>query len=183
MNISAGKKLANLFGTFLKIGAFTFGGGYAMIPLIQREAVERNGWISEEDILEIIAIAESTPGPIAINSATFVGYKRGKVLGGIVASLGVVTVPLIIITIIAAVLQNLMEYPLVQHIFAGVRVAVAALMTVTIVRLIKKAAKDWISCAIVIVAFLLLTVVGLDSVWLVLIAAAFGILVGRWKKA
>ena len=104
-------------------------------------------------------------------------------MGGIVASLGVVTVPIVIITVIAAVLQNLMAYPLVQHIFAGVRVAVAALMTVTIVRLIKKAAKDWISWAIVIVAFLLLTVVNLDSVWLVLIAAAFGILAGRWKKA
>ena len=99
------------------------------------------------------------------------------------ASLGVITVPLILITVIAAVLQNLMDYPLVQHIFAGVRVAVAALMTVTIVRLIKKAAKDWISWAIVIVGFLLLTVVRLDSVWLVLIAAAFGILMGRWKKA
>ena len=104
-------------------------------------------------------------------------------MGGIVASLGVVTVPLIIITIIAAVLQNLMAYPLVQHIFAGVRVAVAALMTVTIIRLIKKAAKDPISWGIVIVSFLLLAVVGLDSVWLVLIAAAFGILVGRWRKA
>ena len=111
------------------------------------------------------------------------GYKQAKVLGGIVASLGVVTVPLLIITVITAVLQNLMDYPLVQHIFAGVRVAVAALMTVTIVRLIKKAVKDWISGAIVIVAFLLLTVVGLDSVWLVLIAAVFGILFGRWKKA
>ena len=88
-----------------------------------------------------------------------------------------------LITVVAAVLQNLMDYPLVQHIFAGVRVAVAALMTVTIVRLIKKAAKDWISWAIVIVGFLLLTVLKLDSVWLVLIAAVFGILVGRWKKA
>ena len=154
-----------------------------MLPLLMRELVDKKKWCTEEEVLDYFSLAQCTPGVIAINSATFVGYKRGKVPGGIVASLGVVTVPLIIITVIAAVLQNLMDYPLVQHIFAGVRVAVAALMTVTIVRLIKKAAKDRISWAIVIAAFLLLTVVGLDSVWLVLIAAAFGIVAGRWKKA
>ena len=159
--------MLELYTTFMKIGAVMFGGGYSMLPLLMRELVDNKKWCTEEEVLDYFSLAQCTPGVIAINSATFVGYKRGKVLGGIVASLGVVTVPLIIITIIAAVLQNLMEYPL----------------TVTIVRLIKKAAKDWISWGIVIVAFLLLTVVGLDSVWLVLIAAAFGILVGRWKKA
>ena len=174
--------MMELYFTFMKIGAVMFGGGYSMLPLLIRELVDNKKWCTEE-VLHYFSLAQCTPGVIAINSATFVGYKRGKVLGGIVASLGVVTVPLFIITIIAAVLQNLMGYPLVQHIFAGVRVAVAALMTVTIVRLIKKAAKDWLSWAIVIVSFLLLTAVGLDSVWLVLIAAAFGILVGRWRKA
>ena len=177
------KTLWQLFAAFMRVGALTFGGGYAMIPILEREIVDKHGWATEEELMDYYAVGQCTPGVIAINSATFVGYKRGKVLGGIVASLGVVTVPLIVITIIAAVLQNLMSYPLVQHIFAGVRVAVAALMTVTIVRLIKKAAKDWVSWAIVIVSFLLLTVVGLDSVWLVLLAAAFGILFGRWKKA
>ena len=172
-----------LYITFVKIGAVMFGGGYSMLPLLVRELVDRKKWCTEEEVLDYFSLAQCTPGVIAINSATFVGYKRGKVLGGIVASLGVVTVPLIIITIIAAVLQNLMDYPLVQHIFAGVRVAVAALMTVTIVRLIKKAAKDRISWAIIIVAFLLLTVVNLDSVWLVVMAAVFGILIGRWRKA
>lgn len=175
--------MLELYLTFMKIGAVMFGGGYSMLPLLMRELVDNKKWCTEEEVLDYFSLAQCTPGVIAINSATFVGYKRGKVLGGIVASLGVVTVPILIITVIAAVLQNLMDYPLVQHIFAGVRVAVAALMTVTIIRLIKKAAKDWISWAIVIAAFLLLTVVGLDSVWLVLITAAFGILVGRWKKA
>ncbi len=84
------KELGKVFTTFLKIGAFTFGGGYAMIPLIQKEAVENHGWITDEDILEIIAIAESTPGPIAINSATFVGYRTCGVLGSVCATLGVV---------------------------------------------------------------------------------------------
>ena len=172
-----------LYLSFLKIGAVMFGGGYSMLPLLVRELVDNKKWCTEEEILDYFSLAQCTPGVIAINSATFVGYKRGKVLGGIVASLGVVTVPLILITVIAAVLQNLMSYPLVQHIFAGVRVAVAALMTVTIVRLIQKAAKDWVSGAIVAVSFLLLTAVGLDSVWLVLLAAVFGILFGRWRKA
>lgn len=175
--------MLELYVTFMKIGAVMFGGGYSMLPLLVKELVDNKKWCTEDEILDYFSLAQCTPGVIAINSATFVGYKRGKVLGGIVASLGVVTVPLIIITVIAAVLQNLMAYELVQHIFAGVRVAVAALMTVTIVRLIKKAAKDAICWVIVIASFLLLTVVGLDSVWLVLIAAVFGILVGRWKKA
>ena len=175
--------MAELYVTFMKIGAFMFGGGYSMLPLLVCELVDRKKWCTEEEVLDYFSLAQCTPGVIAINSATFVGYKRGKLLGGIVASLGVVTVPVIIITIIAAVLQNLMDYPLVQHIFAGVRVAVAALMTVTIVRLIKKAAKDRINWAIIIVAFLLLTVVNLDSVWLVVMAAVFGILIGRWRKA
>ena len=149
-------------------------------------------YILESDPDTVAAAAVSHPSRFAAVAdffshgwgvAIISGLVALSVLGGIVASLGVVTVPLIVITIIAAVLQNLMSYPLVQHIFAGVRVAVAALMTVTIVRLIKKAAKDWVSWAIVIVSFLLLTVVGLDSVWLVLLAAAFGILFGRWKKA
>ena len=175
--------MLELYMTFMKIGAMMFGGGYSMLPLLVRELVDKKRWCTEEEILDYFSLAQCTPGVIAINSATFVGYKLGKFLGGIVASLGVVTVPLIIITVIAAVLQNLMDYPLVQHIFAGIRVAVAALMTVTIVRLIQKAAKDYVSWAIVIIAFLLLTVLKLDSVWLVLIAALFGILVGRWKKA
>ena len=174
--------MLELYLTFMKMGAVMFGGGYSMLPLLMRELVDNKKWCTEEEVLDYFSLAQCTPGTIAINCATFVGYKRGKVMGGIVSSLGVVTVPLIVITVIAAVLQNLMDYPLVQHIFAGVRIAVAALMTVTIVRLIKKAAKDWISGAVVIISFLLLTVLRLDSVWLVLMAAAFGILFGRGKK-
>ena len=101
------KKLLTLFLTFLKIGAFTFGGGYAMIPLIQREIVENKKWLSDDDILEIIAISESTPGPIAINSATFVGYRTCGVLGSVAATLGVVLPSFVIIFAISFVLLNL----------------------------------------------------------------------------
>ncbi|MBQ7277959.1 MAG: chromate transporter [Clostridia bacterium] len=166
----------------MKIGAVMFGGGYSMLPLLIRELVDNKHWCTEEEVLDYFSLAQCTPGVIAINSATFVGYKRGKVWGGIIASLGVVTVPIIIITVIAAVLQNLMAYPLVQHLFAGVRIAVAALMTITIFRLVKKACKDGISVGIVIVSFALLAVLKLNSVWLVLLAAVFGIAYGRWFK-
>ena len=95
------QKLWKVFATFFKIGAFTFGGGYAMIPLIQNEAVEKNKWITDDDILEIIAIAESTPGPIAINSATFVGYRAAGVLGSVCATLGVVLPSFVIILLLS----------------------------------------------------------------------------------
>ena len=101
------KKLLSLFLTFAKIGAFTFGGGYAMIPLIQREAVTKHNWVSDDDIMDIIAIAESTPGPVAINSATFVGYKVAGVLGSAAATLGVVMPSFLIIYFISGILREL----------------------------------------------------------------------------
>lgn len=100
------KKLLSLFWTFFKIGAFTFGGGYAMIPLIQREMAEKKGWISEKDILDIVAISESTPGPISVNSATFVGYQVGGVMGSFLATLGVVLPSFIIILAVSFVLKQ-----------------------------------------------------------------------------
>ena len=99
-SVSRPKALWQLFSTFFRIGLFTFGGGYAMIPLIQREAVEKHGWVTDDDILEILAIAESTPGPIAINSATFVGFRVGGVLGSACATLGVVLPSFVIISLI-----------------------------------------------------------------------------------
>ena len=174
--------MVDLYCTFVKIGAVMFGGGYSMLPILIRELVDKKKWCTEEEVLDYFSLAQCTPGVIAINSATFVGYKHSGVPGGIIASLGVVTVPVIVITIIASILQNLLQYPVVQHIFAGVRIGVAALMTVTIYRLIKKAAKSWITGAIVVFSFLILTVIRIDSVWLVIMAATFGILFGRVKK-
>ena len=103
-----------LFLTFLKIGAFTFGGGYAMIPLIQRETVETHGWVTEEDVLNIIAVAESTPGPIAINSATFVGYKVAGFWGSLCATLGVVLPSFIVISILSFFLEPFKQLKLVS---------------------------------------------------------------------
>ena len=109
------KTLLEIFLTFLRIGAFTFGGGYAMIPLIQKETVEKHGWISDRDILEIVAIAESTPGPIAVNSATFVGYRVCGFTGALYATLGVVLPSFLVITAIAFVLREFQSMKVVQY--------------------------------------------------------------------
>ena len=122
------KKICQLFLTFLKIGTFTFGGGYAMIPLIQKETVDKRGWITDSDILEIIAIAESTPGPIAINAATFVGFRVGGFFGALLATLGVILPSFLIVFCISFVLKEFQSVKLVQQAFYGIRIAVLALI-------------------------------------------------------
>ena len=122
------RKILTLFLTFFKIGAFTFGGGYAMIPLIQKEVVENKKWITDDDILEIIAIAESTPGPIAINSATFVGYRVCGFWGAFFSTLGVVLPSFVIILIISFILNEFQNIKAVQYAFEGIRAGVLALL-------------------------------------------------------
>ena len=119
--------LLELFLTFLKIGAFTFGGGYAMLPLIQREIVEKRKWITNDDILEVVAIAESTPGPIAVNSATFVGYRTGGFSGALLATLGVVLPSFVIILIVAKCYDK----------FRSSRIVSSMLVTVVVIRALK----------------------------------------------
>lgn len=133
---------ARLFGKFLKIGAFTFGGGYAMIPLIRREIAQKEGWIEEKDILDILAVSESTPGPIAVNTATFVGHKYRGIPGGVIATLGLVFPSLIIITLIAAFLSSFADYPLVQHALGGINACVVALIAVSVLKLGKSTLKN-----------------------------------------
>lgn len=119
-----------LFLEFLKIGAFTFGGGYAMIVLIQ-EVVLENGWMAEERLLQMVALAESTPGPLAVNMATFVGASQGGLLGSLLATLGVVLPSFLVILLIAAILKNLMKYPAVQAVLSGIRPATVGLILAT----------------------------------------------------
>ena len=133
---------ADLFLTFLKIGAFTFGGGYAMIPLIQREIVEKKHWISDEEILDIVAIAESTPGPIAINSATFVGYRAGGFAGAFFATFGVVLPSFLIILAISFVLRQFQELKPVQYAFQGIRAGVLALIIRAMVSMYRQCPRD-----------------------------------------
>ncbi len=146
--------LWNLFSTFFRIGAFTFGGGYAMIPLIQKEMVEENGWISDDDILEIVAIAESTPGPIAINAATFIGYRLNRFWGSFFSTLGVVLPSFIIILLISYLLRGFTDIPVVQNAFFGIRAGVLALIFKAFFTMFKKCPKNLLSYLIVAGAFI-----------------------------
>lgn len=147
-----GSRLIALFLTFLKIGAFTFGGGYAMIPLIQKEVVDRQKWISDQDILEIVAIAESTPGPIAINAATFVGYRTAGFAGAFLATLGVVLGSFFIILGISFVLRQFQELKPVQYAFEGIRAGVLALIAKACYSMYKQCPRSGIAYGIMVAA-------------------------------
>ena len=141
MNKKAG--LLDLFLTFARIGGFTFGGGYAMLPMLQREVVEKRGWCTDEELMDYYAIGQCTPGIIAVNTATFVGQKTRGAAGGIMATLGVVAPSLVIITVIAAFIQNFADLAIVQNAFAGIRVCVCVLILNAVLKLLK--ARWWIS--------------------------------------
>ena len=167
--------LWQIFLTFFKIGAFTFGGGYAMIPLIQREAAEKHGWVTEEDILEIVAIAESTPGPIAINAATFVGYRARGVLGALAGTLGVAMPSFIIILAISGVLRQFQENVYVQYAFRGIRCGVLALILKAMWGMYKKCKKTVPAYMVMAAAFVLVAFVKLPVLWVIIGCAVFGI--------
>ena len=168
------KELFDLFWTFCKIGALTFGGGYAMLPLIQREIVENKKWSTEKEILDYYAVGQCTPGVIAVNPATFIGYKLRGIIGGIVATLGVIFPSIVIILIIATFLQNFADLAIVQSAFAGIRVAVVALIITTVVKLIKSSIKDYLGVIIAIIAFVISAFIGLSPVYVVIAAALTG---------
>ena len=134
--------LAQLFFTFAKMGAMTFGGGYAMLPILQREVVEKKGWATEEELSDYFAVGQCTPGIIAVNTATFIGYKEAGILGGIFATLGVVFPSIVIITLIAAFLSNFADIPAVQHALGGVNAAVVALIAASVIKLGKSTLKN-----------------------------------------
>lgn len=168
------KELFDLFWTFCKIGALTFGGGYAMLPLIQREIVENKKWSTEKEILDYYAVGQCTPGVIAVNTATFIGYKLRGIIGGIVATLGVIFPSIVIILIIATFLQNFADLAIVQSAFAGIRVAVVALIITTVVKLIKSSIKDYLGVIIAIIAFVISAFIGLSPVYVVIAATLTG---------
>lgn len=176
------KVLLQLFLTFLKIGAFTFGGGYAMIPLITHEAVIKHKWIEEKDILDVVAIAESTPGPIAVNSATFVGYRVGGFLGAALATTGVVLPSFIIIFIIAAVLRQFRELKYVSCAFMGIRAGVLALIIKALISMYKQCPKGVFSYIIMGASFILAAVFNVNVLIIILGCAAAGIIRAAVQK-
>lgn len=151
------KKLSRiwtLFGVFFKIGAFTFGGGYAMIPLISREIVEKRRWLSAQELLDVVAIAESTPGPIAVNSATFVGYKIAGVPGAFAATFGVVLPSFVVITLLSFVLRQFEQLRAVKYAFFGVRAGVLALLFKALFSMYRQCPHNRLSLILMAIAFL-----------------------------
>lgn len=167
------KLLWQLFSSFFKIGLFTFGGGMAMIPFIQKETVEKHHWIEEKDILEILAISESTPGPIAVNTATFIGYQKAGVLGSVAATLGVTLPSFIIISAISLFLKQFMDIEAVKYAFAGIRAGVIALVIKALIKLYKSCPKNLISYIIIALAFIA-AVLGANVIIIIICAGLIG---------
>ncbi|MBE6678658.1 MAG: chromate transporter [Ruminococcaceae bacterium] len=169
-----------LFLAYMKVGAVTFGGGYAMLPILKRELVDRRNWVTEADLIDCYAIGQCTPGVIAVNAATLIGYQKKGVLGAVCATVGVVFVPVLIIISIATVLQQFSENEYVQHALAGMSVAICAIIAVTVAKLIKKTCKD-IPTVIIALSVLVLSYFGLHIILIVLAAAITGIVVCNVK--
>lgn len=170
------KKLFGLYFSFAKIGTFTIGGGLAMMPMMQKELVDKKKWITEEELIDYYAVGQSTPGIIAVNVATFVGYKQCGIIGGIVATLGMVTPSLLIIMILANFINSISDYPMVQKALNGINVAVAALLTSVIVRFAQKTIKNVWNALFMGIAFILIFFFHVPSFIVILCAIATGII-------
>ena len=176
------KEFLELYFAFLKIGAFTFGGGLAMMPIMQRELIEKRGWITEEELIDYFAIGQSTPGIIAVNVSTFVGYKKFGVLGGIIGTIGVVTPSWVIIMLLAGAISSVDKYPVAQKALRGINVAVAALLTSVIVKFSKKTIKNIWNAVFMLLAFALIYFLKVQSVWIILASLIIGSLLTLYKQ-
>lgn len=164
-----------LFIAFFRIGGLTFGGGLAQLPMLRYEIVQKYHWLDEEELIDIYAIGQCTPGIIAVNTATYVGYKKKGVMGGIVATLGMITPSIVVITAVAMCLQAVIDNVWVQHAIMGIRAIVCALMINTVYTLGKKTLIGWFAIIVAIAAFILAFITGMTTVVIVIIAAVVGI--------
>ena len=171
------KSLINLFVIFFKMGAVCFGGGYALLPIIKREIVEKYQYATEEDVADYFAIGQCTPGVIAANVATFIGHKQKGVLGGIIATLGFVTPSIIIISVIAAFLQNFAELDIIKHAFGGIRICVCALIINAVLTFGKKSVIDVVTALLCVAVFVLSVFTDISPAVLVIICGIIGAVV------
>ena len=170
------KELFSLYATFFRIGGLTFGGGLTMLPMLTHELVEKKKWVTEDELLDYYAVGQCTPGIIAVNTATFVGYKRKGVVGGIFATLGMVSPSLIIVSILAVFLDAWMSNVWVSHAVNGIKIVVCALMLNTVVTMAKKSIVNGLCGGLAAVAFLLATFTPVATVLIVVLAGIFGII-------
>ncbi len=174
--------LLKLFVTFFRIGLFTFGGGYAMIPLIENDVVERNGWLKKDEFLDLLAVAQSAPGVFAVNMAVFVGYKlRGK-RGALAASFGCVLPSVVIILLIALFFRRFRHIEVVNNIFLGIRPVVVALIAVPVFNVAKSARLGWSTVWIPVVAAFLIVALGVSPIYVIIVAGVAGYVWGRMGR-
>ena len=171
--------LLKLFAAFARVGVLTFGGGYAMIPMLEREIVDRHGWATSEELMDYYAVGQCTPGVIAVNTATFIGYKIAGNIGGVVATLGVVFPSFVIITVIAGIIQNFADIPAVRSAFAAIRVCVCVLIFNSVLKLWKGAVKDKAALVLCLLVFVLSMFFNISPIVFVVFCAAAGILFTR----
>ena len=176
------RQFVELYLAFAKIGAFTFGGGLAMMPIMQRELIEKRGWLTEEELIDYFAIGQSTPGIIAVNVATFVGYKRLGWFGGIIGTIGVVTPSWVIIMLLAGAISSVDKFPVAHKALHGINVAVAALLTSVIVKFSKKTIKSLWNAFFMLLAFVLIYFFKVQSVWIIIASLVTGSLLTLYKQ-
>jgi chromate transporter len=176
------KGFLELYWVFFKIGSITFGGGYAILPILERELINKRGWTSMEEVMDYYTIAQVTPGIIAVNVSTFIGYKRKGWLGGIISTLAFISPSLVIITLIAAFLSNFADIPVLRHAFGGIRVAVGALILDTIVKLLRGIYRDFKALIIAGLALALSVVFSASPVFLVIASSLAGFLIYRPRR-
>lgn len=171
----------DLFVTFFKIGLFTFGGGYAMLPMLEAEVVNKKHWASYEELMDYFAVGQCTPGVIAVNTATFIGYNKRKVPGALVATAGVICPSIVIILIIASLLTTFAQEPIVQHALSGIQVAVCVLILQAVIKLFKAGVKNIWGVVIFALALVCSYLSLVPTVVIVIAAAAAGLLIGTLK--
>lgn len=176
------RELLDLYATFFRIGGLTFGGGLTMLPMLTYEIVEKHHWATEDELLNYYAIGQCTPGIIAVNVSTFIGYKRRGVIGAIFSTLGMVSPSLIIVSILAMFLKQFMSNTYVAHAVGGIKVVVCALMTNTVLTLAKKSFLNMVCVCVAIIAFVLAMFTPVPTVLLVVCAGAFGILMQKMGR-
>ena len=176
------KKICDLYISFFKIGGLTFGGGLAMLPMLQREVVRKHQWCTEEELLDIYAIGQCTPGIIAVNTATYVGYQQAGFLGSVAGTLGMVSPSLIIICLVASILQNFIHMPAVLHALAGIRIVVCALMLNTVFTMAKKGIIDKLGALGFVTAFLLACFTPVPTALVIVLAGLTGIIAKHFER-
>lgn len=175
-------ELMQLYAAFFRIGGLTFGGGLTMLPMLKYELVEKKHWVEEEELLDYYAVGQCTPGIIAVNVATFVGYKRKGVIGGIFSTLGMVSPSLIIVSILALFLEQFMENQIVAHAVGGIKVVVCALMLNTVVTMAKKTVHGKLTAVVCVIAFLIAMFTPFPRVLIVVVAGAFGVVLHKMGR-